>query len=455
MAPALASVSPRKRPLENELEQANKLLLHDASNHHCLMHKCSVLVRSGKYCEALAIYDQAGLGDSPIAQLRYGHTLKIVGRLDDAVAAYRRAIDLQPDTGEAYWSLANLKTYRFSDAEIRAIRTRINCSRGNAENQSYLGFALGKALEDRGDYEESFRFYKRGNSIRRMQQPFSAERNRLNTGRQIRICTREFFAQSAGAGCAAPDPIFIVGLPRAGSTLLEQILASHSQVDGTTELPNIINLSAELGAKRRKSYAGLYPEILSQLSTEKRLQLGRRYIASTGLKRNGSPFFIDKMPNNFLHIGLIHLILPNARIIDMRRHPMAACFAGYKQLFARGQTFSYDLKSSGHYYRNYVRLMDHWDDVLPGRVLRVQYEDLVADAEHQIRRVLDYCGLAFEQQCLRFYETERAVLTPSAVQVRQPLFSHGLEHWRHYEQHLDVLKRALGSLLLRYPIAAP
>jgi tetratricopeptide (TPR) repeat protein len=444
----------RRQELEAALQQVNTLLQHDSTNPNYLILKASVLVRRGEHREALAIYEKilANYPDQAQAQLNYGHTLKTVGRLDDAIAAYQRSIDLKPDMGEAYWSLANLKTYRFSDAQVSAMRAAVTSEGGNAEDQSHLGFALGKALEDRGEYDESFRFYKRGNAIRRIQQPFNADKNMLNTVRQIKTCTREFFAQREGAGCTAPDPIFIVGLPRAGSTLLEQILASHSQVDGTAELPDIIALSRKLGGRQRDKAATLYPEILADLSTGQRLELGQGYIDSTRIQRGSSPYFIDKMPNNFMHIGLIHLILPQARIIDARRHPMAGCFAGYKQLFAQGQTYTYDLTDVGYYYRNYVRLMDHWDEALPARVLRVQYEDMVTDAETQIRRLLDYCGLPFEEQCLRFYETDRAIRTPSSEQVRQPIFTHGLEQWRNYEQHLDGLKEALGPLLQRYPI---
>jgi hypothetical protein len=273
-----------------------------------------------------------------------------------------------------------------------------------------------------------------------------------NAVRQVKTCTAELFSGREGTGCQAPDPIFVVGLPRAGSTLLEQILASHSMVEGTTELADIIALSRRLAGDRKANPAGRYPEILSELTPDQLRELGESYLESTRVHRSALPFFIDKMPNNWLHVGLIHLILPNAKIIDARRHPMAGCFACYKQLFARGQTFTYDLAALGHYYRNYHNVMDHWDKVLPGKVLRVQYEDMVDDSETQIRRVLRHCALPFEEQCLRFYETERAVRTPSSEQVRQPIFQQGLEQWRNYEAHLDPLKQALGPLLDRYPI---
>jgi hypothetical protein len=384
--------------------------------------------------------------------MNYGHTLKTVGRVDDAIREYRTSIGLRPATGEAYWSLANLKTFRFETKDIEAMRAQIVPEGGDPEDQAHLAFALGKALEDQQAFDESFRYYAHGNAVRRQHHRYDAKVNVVNTARQIRGLDRAFFAERQGWGCAAPDPIFIVGLPRAGSTLLEQVLASHSKVEGTAELPDIIAISRKLGKKSRKNPASDYPEILRTLSKQQVGELGESYMQTTRVQRRGAPFFIDKMPNNFQHIGLIHLILPNAKIIDARRHPMAGCFSCFKQLFARGQTFTYDLADLGRYYRDYVALMDHWDAVLRDRVHRVQYEEMVADSEGQIRRLLDYCGLEFEEQCLRFYETERAVRTPSSEQVRQPIYKEGLEQWRHYEKHLEPLKKALGPILDRYPI---
>jgi tetratricopeptide (TPR) repeat protein len=375
-----------------------------------------------------------------------------MGRLDESIEAYRKSIELRPATGEAYWSLANLKTFRFGDDDIAKMREQVIESGGDPEDQAHLAFALGKAFEDRKQYDESFKFYARGNAIRGKHHRHNAKINVYNSARQVKALDAEFFAAREGWGCPAPDPIFIVGLPRAGSTLLEQILASHSQVEGTAELPDIIAMSRKLGQKSRKNPASLYPEILRDLSEEKVRELGESYLESTQVQRHGLPYFIDKMPNNFQHIGLIHLILPNAKIIDARRHPMAGCFSCFKQLFARGQTFTYNLNDLGKYYRDYLILMDHWDRALPGRVHRVQYEDMVADTEQQIRALLEYCGLDFEEQCLRFYETKRAIRTPSAEQVRQPVYKEGLEQWRHFEAHLGPLKEALGQVLTRYPI---
>jgi hypothetical protein len=307
-------------------------------------------------------------------------------------------------------------------------------------------------MEDRKLFDESFQHYARGNAIRSKHHRHNAKINVFDTMRQIKTLDGAFFEQRKGWGCAAPDPIFIVGLPRAGSTLLEQILASHSRVEGTSELPDIIAISRRLGKKSRKNPASDYPEILGTLSADRVRELGEGYLESSRVQRHGAPFFIDKMPNNFQHIGLIHMILPNAKIIDARRHPMAGGFSCFKQLFAHGQTFTYNLTDFGYYYRDYVRLMDHWDDVLPGRVHRVQYEDMVADTENQIRSLLDYCELEFEEQCLRFYETERAIRTPSSEQVRQPVYKEAVEQWRNFEPWLGPLKEALGPLLDRYPI---
>jgi len=449
-----ANVLVRLQRLEDADAQADKLLAVEPSNPNFRVLKALVLVRMGRHAEALEIYEEV-LGIYPNqarAQMSFGHALKTVGRLDEAIGAYRKCVELSPEVGEAYWSLANLKTFRFSDEDIEQMRAQVTTEGGDPDDQSHIAFALGKALEDRGEFDESFHFYRRGNSIRGVNHRFSAKVNVYNTARQIRVFTPEFLESLEGVGCPAPDPIFIVGLPRAGSTLLEQILASHSQVEGTTELTDIIAISRRLAEKSRQNPAGKYPEILGQLPPERFRELGEGYIESTRIQRSDTPFFIDKMPNNFQHIGLIHLILPNAKIIDARRHPMACCFSGFKQLFARGQTFTYSLEDIGRYYRDYVILMDHWDRVLPGRVLRVEYEDMVADTENQVRRLLDYCGLEFEESCLRFYETKRAIRTPSAEQVRQPIYTQGLEQWRNFEAHLGPLKEALGPVLERYPI---
>jgi len=444
----------RRQRFDEALAEVDKLLVAEPNNPSYLLLRGSFLVQKGEHAPALALYEEflAKYPRQAGAHMNYGHTLKSVGRLDEAIDAYRKAIELRPQTGEAYWSLANLKTYRFEDEDIADMRRQVDEEHGDPDDQSHLLFALGKAMEDRGLFDESFDYYARGNALRGKRHRHHAKINMFDTVRQIKTLDAKFFEERRGWGCPAPDPIFIVGLPRAGSTLLEQILASHSQVEGTSELPDIIAISRRLGKKSRSNPASDYPEILRTLDAAAARELGEGYLASTRIQRHGTPFFIDKMPNNFKHIGLIHLILPEAKIIDARRHPMAGCFSCFKQLFAHGQTFTYSLRDLGFYYRDYVRLMDHWDTVLPDRVLRVQYEDMVADTEHQIRRLLDYCGLPFEDACLRFYETERAIRTPSSEQVRQPVYTEGLEQWRNFEPHLQPLKDALGPLLDRYPI---
>jgi tetratricopeptide (TPR) repeat protein len=443
----------RRQRLDESIAEIDRLLTVEPNNPNYKLLKGSFLVHKGDHDSALGIFETV-LADYPNqsnAQMNYGHTLKAVGRVDEAIRAYRRAIELRPATGEVYWSLANLKTYRFNAAEIESMRSEVLPEGGDPDDQAHMLFALGKALEDRGDYDEAFSCYERGNRIRGRHHRHNAKINVFNTARQLRTLNADFFRERIGWGCMAPDPIFIVGLPRAGSTLLEQILSSHSAVEGTAELPDIIAISRKLGKRSRKHPAGDYPEILASLVEDQVRELGEGYIETTRIQRRGLPFFIDKMPNNFQHIGLIHLILPNSKIIDARRHPMAGCFSNFKQLFARGQTFTYNLTDLGHYYRDYVTLMDHWDEILPGRVHRVQYESMVSNTDSEIRALLDYCGLPFEEQCLRFFETQRAIRTPSSEQVRRPVYTEGVEQWRHFEGHLDPLKKALGPVLERYP----
>ena len=450
-----AMVLMRRQKPDLALQEAERLLAQEPDNPNFLTLKASILTRIGDQAGALEIYEKV-LKDYPNqarAQMSYGHTLKTIGRLDAAIDAYKKCIRLSPEVGEAYWSLANLKTFRFSDEDINAMRSQVTTEGGDADDQAHLAFSLGKGLEDRNEFDESFKFYNRGNAIRRIEHRYNPKVNVLESVRQVRALPRAFFERRAGWGCKAPDPIFVVGLPRAGSTLVEQILASHSQVEGTSELQDIIAISRKLADKKKENPAGKYPEVLAELTEDQFREMGESYLETTRIQRTETPFFIDKMPNNFRHIGLIHLILPNSKIIDARRHPMGGCFSGFKQLFAQGQTFTYDLVDIGKYYRDYVKVMDHWDDALPGRVHRVQYEDMVADTDTQIRKLLEYCGLEFEEKCLRFYETERSIRTPSAEQVRKPIYKEGLEQWRNFEAHLDPLKEALGpEIRQRYSI---
>ena len=404
----------------------------------------------GNFDQALTAYRALAeeTPHNPTIHLTLGHALKTIGKQPEAVQAYVRAYETRPDFGDAYWSLANLKTYRFSDDQIDAMRGLEARETTQLVDRYHLCFALGKALEDRGDYPQSFEYYERGNQLKRDELGYDWRRISREISLQIEHCTPGLFESRAGAGSSANAPIFIVGLPRAGSTLLEQILASHSQVEGTMELPNILALSHRLNGRQRIDDEPVYPGNLADVPPDRLTAFGEAYIRDTMIHRKqGTPFFIDKMPNNFRHIGLIHLILPNAKIIDARRSAMGCCFSGFKQLFAEGQEFTYGLEEVGHYYRDYVDLMDHWDRVLPGKVLRVQYEDVVADLETQVRRLLDFCGLPFEDACINFHETERAVRTASSEQVRQPIFRSGLDQWEHFAPYLAPLREALGPTL--------
>jgi tetratricopeptide (TPR) repeat protein len=382
--------------------------------------------------------------------LSIAHSLKTLGRRAESIQEYRKAIEVRPKFGDAYWSLANLKTYQFTDEEIAQIEAAEADPSTTLIDRYHLCFALGKAYEDRKLYNVSFRFYERGNALKRAESRYRAELLEQNTANQKRICTREFFRARAGYGAASREPIFILGMPRAGSTLLEQILASHSQVEGTQELANVPRAVLDLQGYDPDLNNPRYPKCLASMAAEEFRALGEKYLADTRIYRTGKPHFIDKMPNNFRHIGLIHLMLPNAKIIDARREPMACCFGNLKQLYARGQEFAYSVDDIARYYRTYLELMEHWDAVLPGKVLRVYHEDVVDDLEFSVRRILDFCELPFEPACLEFYRNERSVKTASSEQVRQPIFREGLDQWRHYEPWLGSLREALGDALERY-----
>ena len=401
----------------------------------------------GDYPAALGMFDSIlqSLPNDPTTYVSRGHALKTSGDAPAAIDSYRAALSAQATHCEAYYSLANLKTYRFGDGELAAMRALLDNRELSIMDQVYLNFALGKAAEDAGDFADAFACYARGNELKKVQVHYVADDTHRDFAEQKQACDRALFSSREGWGCQSPDPIFIVGLPRAGSTLLEQILSSHSQIDGTLELPNILSLAGRLRRKGRRRDKRPYPESLADLDAGELKKFGEQFIEDTLIHRQGAPLFIDKMPNNFRHIGLIKLILPNARIIDARRAPMACCFSGYKQLFADGQLFSYSLSDMGAYYRDYVDLMQHWDQVLPGHILRVQHEDVVHDLEGQVRRMLDFCALEFEPACLNYHQTERSVRTPSSEQVRQPIFDTALEQWRSFEPWLGPLKEALGA----------
>jgi tetratricopeptide (TPR) repeat protein len=378
--------------------------------------------------------------------LSVAHALKTLGRQSEAIESYRRAAILRPSYGDAFWSLANLKTYHFTDAELTEMRAAEARADIAHDDRFHMCFALGKALEDRGEYRESFEYYARGNTLKKSTSGYKPSLIERNARLQQEVCTREFFAARQGWGCPSDAPIFIVGLPRSGSTLIEQILASHSQVEGTMELAEIPRLAGELQGRESQGDAPRYPAILRDLSADDCRRLGERYLDDTRIYRQGRARFIDKMPNNFRHIGLMHLILPNARIIDARREPLACCFSNFKQLFANGQEFTYSLEDIGNYYRWYVELMTHWERVLPGRILRIQYEELIEDLEGHVRRLLEFLGLPFEAGCLNFHRTERSVRTASSEQVRQPLYREGLDQWRHFEPWLAPLRQTLDDV---------
>jgi tetratricopeptide (TPR) repeat protein len=438
------------------LSEVTDLLAKDPRNPGYNNLKAAILARIGELEDAIEIY--AGILAQHPAQpkiwLSYGHALKTSGRENDSVAAYNKSIELLPSLGEAYWSLANLKTVQFTNRDVETMRLQLQRPDLTANDQLHLHFALGKALEDKEDYAASFEHYAAGNRLRREQLPYRAEEMSTHVQRIKSLFSTQFFADRASFGAAAPDPIFIVGLPRSGSTLLEQILSSHSQVEGTMELPDIAGLARSLFDIGKKSQISGYSGVLATLSAEQCRELGERYISQTRIQRKtASPFFIDKMPNNFAHIDLIQMALPHAKIIDARRHPLGCCFSGFKQHFARGQSFTYSLEDIGRYYRDYVELMAFFDAALPGRIHRVIYESLIEDTETEVRKLLQYCGLPFEDSCLRFYENERAVRTASSQQVRRPIFREGLNQWRHYEPWLDPLKESLGPVLSAYPDA--
>jgi tetratricopeptide (TPR) repeat protein len=434
------------------LKELEGLLAVEPGNRAFKVSYASARVGLGQYAEAVELY-RAILAEVPQAadvHLFMAHALKTLGKQQEAIDSYRTAIGLRPGYGDAYWSLANLKTYKFPEADIVEMRAKEQAPRIALEDHYHLCFALGKALEDRGEYAESFRHYERGNALKKAETRFRIEPIERNTRLQSKLCSREFFAARRGAGCPSNDPIFIVGLPRAGSTLLEQILASHSQVEGTQELPDIPRLVAELQGRDPDPVNPPYPAVLADLEQEALRRFGERYMTDTRTYRTDKPRFIDKMPNNFRHIGLIHLILPNARIIDARREPMACCFGNFKQLFASGQEFTYSLEDIARYYRTYVEIMQHWDTVLPGKVLRIQHEDVVENLEGNVRKLLEFCNLEFEPACLEFWKNERSVRTASSEQVRRPIFKEGLDQWRNFEPWLGPLQEALGDL-----VAAP
>ena len=433
------------RPAE-ALELLDEIFAIDHEDAGVLNLRAATLGKLGEFAEAIQLYETMlqRTPKQPRLWLSYGHMLKTVGRQADGVAAYRQALAIDPKLGEAWWSLANLKTVQFDERDIIAMNQELKSSDLADVDRMHFDFALGKATHDAGDPEQAFAHYEAANAIRLKTQPYDDAKLSRSVDLCLELLTAEFFAKRAG-GYDAPDPIFIVGLPRAGSTLVEQILSSHSLVEGTAELPDIPAMVNKLGP---------YPSALAKLDDTERDKLGREYLKRAGVQRRTKrPFVIDKLPNNWLFVPFIQLILPNAKIIDARRHPLACCFSNFRQHFARGQPFTYNLRDLGRYYSDYVRMMAHIDLVLPGRVHRVIYERMVDDTEGEVRRLLDYCGLDFEPQVLEFYKTDRAVRTASSEQVRRPIYGDATAEWRSYEAHLAPLKEALGTVLEAYPAA--
>lgn len=448
----------RQQKMGEALREIEWLVGRDARNPQYRNLKAASLARLGEYERAIPLYLQLSRefpGD-PRIWLSLGHALRSAGRQQECVTAYRKCLAARPSFGEAWWSLANLKTFRFGAAEISAMEAALGATGASEEDRFHLHFALGKALEDEKNFENSFRHYQQGNALRREQANYQADETTSHVERSCALFTAPFMNERRGLGCDDASPIFIVGLPRSGSTLIEQILASHSQVEGTMELPDVSFLARRLSEQKLKSDKSRYPETIAPLDGAALRALGEEYIERTRIHRKtGKPFFIDKMPNNFAHVGLIHLMLPNAKIIDARRHPMGSCLSAFKQHFARGQTFSYSLEDLGRYYRDYAALMAHFDDVRPGLVHRVFYEAMIRDTEGEVRRLLAHCGLPFEEACLRPHENDRAVRTASSEQVRQPIYSGATDHWKNFESWLGPLQKALGPALYDYPAGEP
>jgi tetratricopeptide (TPR) repeat protein len=446
----LATVLLHQNRVGDSLAMLADILRRDPGHRAAAIARAATLGQIGEYDEAVAAYEQLleRSPDDSTLWMAYGHVLKTTGRAEESIAAYRRAIALEPGCGEAWWSLANLKIMKAGASEAEAIRAALKRPGAGAADRFHLHFALGKALEDQGSFEESFRHYAEGNRLRRAALPYDPASTSDEVKRWKALLTPDFLEARSGRGAPACDPIFVLGMPRAGSTLVEQILASHPEVEGTSELPHIPILLQRAIEQGWKAGRRPYPELVADLGPAELEALGRAYLEAAAVHRKTDrPRFVDKLPNNWLNTGFIHLILPNSRIVDVRRDPLACGFSNFKQHFAKGQAFSYALEDIGAYYRDYVELMAHVDAVLPGRVHRVIYEDLIERPEEEVRRLLAYLNLPFDPATLRFHENRRAVRTASSEQVRRPINREGLERWRAYEPWLGPLKTALGPAL--------
>lgn len=442
----LADAFFRSGRFQPALELSNELIGYDSGNIEYASLRAASLVKLGQYENATHQYEDIlkfSPDDGQIL-LRYGIALRIVGRAAEAIDAFRAVIEREPHNGEAYWNLANLKTFNFDALDIDAMRAALGSDQLKVQDRIYFSFALGKAFDDLAEFRGAFQYYSEANELAKSRVSYDPVDTSKLVNRCERVFTHEYF-ESPRKACDADDPIFIVGLPRSGSTLLEQVLSNHSAIDATMELAEINAMVRSLNNPNRTGIAAQFPGVLKELKAASLEKLGEEYLKRTKCFRGDRRFFIDKAPHNFLHIGLIASILPNARIIDARRNPYACGVSIYQQYFARGTAYAYDLEHIGLYYRDYLRLMNHWHEVLPGRILTVYYEDVVADMETQVRRIFDFLQLGFEAQCLEFYKSRRPVATVSSEQVRQPVYDSSLEHWRNYEKYLDPLKNALGD----------
>jgi len=427
------------------LKHAQAFYNEDPKNLNAMKLLSTALFRTDRYKDAIDIYNDI-LKVEPKntdVMLSMGHLYKTSGEINKSIDSYQKAYKTDKYFGDSYWSLANLKTYEFSDKEVSSLKQMVKDKYIDEAEKAFMHFALGKAYEDREKFNLSFEHYKAGNQIKKNKALFNIDDFERDCNNQKDVCTNELFEMKKDWGSENKAPIFILGLPRVGSTLIEQILSSHSMVEATHELPNIISTALRLNERKAQDITSRYPDILLSLSAPQLKMIGDKYISDSQVFRTDKQYFLDKMPNNFRHIGLIKLILPNAKIIDIRRSSMSACFACYKQLFAEGQEFTYDLKDLAGYYNNYVELMDHWDKVLPNQILSINYEDVVNNFEESVNQILEYCEIPFENECLEFYKSKRSVKTPSAEQVRQPIYKSGMDYWKNYETYLDELKNNL------------
>lgn len=424
------------------LIHAQKFYDEDQDNINAMKLLSTALFRTDRYMEAIKIYNQILKlePNNTDVMLSMGHLYKTSGEIEKSISSYKKAYKVDKYFGDSYWSLANLKTYKFSQKEVSALGDMVNDKYISEDERAFMNFALGKAYEDHEEFEKSFNHYREGNLIKKNKALFNLKDFEKECKNQIEVCTNDLFQMKSNWGADSKSPIFILGLPRVGSTLIEQILSSHSLVEPTHELPNIISTALRLNERKAQDISSKYPDILLSLSAPQLKLIGDKYLKDSEVFRTDKPYFIDKMPNNFRHIGLIKLILPNAKIIDIRRSSMSACFSCYKQLFAEGQEFTYDLKDLAGYYNNYVELMDYWNKVLPNQILSINYEDVINNFDESVNKILDYCEIPFEQQCLEFYKSKRSVKTPSAEQVRQPIYKSGLDYWKNYESFLNELK---------------